>query len=104
MADPWPYYIYLTRPDRSLASKLFARININPGKNDVILMAGFVESDTDTTPSRIMMMMTRMGLDSPARLGDDHLCAVPVELLPQLLVLQGHLHHHTGDMATEDKF
>ena len=30
-------------------------------------------------------------LDSPAGLGDDHLGAVLVELLPQLLVLQGHL-------------
>ena len=70
-------------------------------------MAGFVEADTDTTPSRIMMMTTRMGqnvLDSPAGLGDDHLGAVPVELLPQLLVLKGHLHHDTGDMATRDNF
>ena len=28
--------------------RLFVRININPGKNDVILMAGFVGSDTNT--------------------------------------------------------
>ena len=35
---------------------LFAGININPGKNDAILMAGFVRSDTDTTPLGIMMM------------------------------------------------
>ena len=27
----------------------------------------------------------------PAGLGDNHLCAVLVELLPELLVLQGHL-------------
>ena len=38
---------------------LFAGININPGKNDAILMAGFVRSDTDTTPLGIMMMARR---------------------------------------------
>ena len=38
---------------------VFARININPGKNDAILMAGFVRSDTDTTPLGIMMMAWR---------------------------------------------
>ena len=41
---------------------VFARININPGKNDAILMAGFVRSDTDTTPLGIMMMAWRKPL------------------------------------------
>ena len=41
---------------------VFARININPGKNDAILMAGFVRSDTDTTPLGIMMMVCRKPL------------------------------------------
>ena len=41
---------------------VFARININPGKNDAILMAGFVRSDTDTTPLGIMMMARRSSL------------------------------------------
>ena len=40
-------HIYLTHMTEHLI-RLFVRININPGKNDVILMAGFVGSDTNT--------------------------------------------------------
>ena len=59
LADVWAPHIYLTPADWSGLIYLFARININPGKNDAILMAGFVRSDTDTTPLGIMMMAQR---------------------------------------------
>ena len=62
LANVWAPHIYLTPGDWSGLIYLFARININPGKNDAILMAGFVRSDTDTTPLGIMMMAQRRPL------------------------------------------